>query len=114
MDSDRRRHQRIRMRTPIRGAVGPSRVYLTDSSVRGVGLAHEKGTLPAPGSIIRLEINSDWGPIRLDCEVVRTVPRVMTSTEVPVFQSGLEIVVMDRQSAERLKTMIEAVSHDDF
>ena len=114
MDSERRRHRRIRIRTPIRGSVGDSRVFLTDSSVRGVGLAHESGTIPAPGSIIRLELSSDWGPIRIDCEVVRTVERVATQTERPVFQSGLEIVVMDRQSAERLKTMIEAVSHDDF
>jgi hypothetical protein len=112
--SDRRRHRRIRMRTPIRGAVGESRVFLTDSSVRGIGVAHEEGTLPAPGSICRLELKSDWGPIRLDCEVVRTVERVVTQTRRPVYQSGLEIIVMDPQSAERLKTMIESVSNDDF
>ena len=104
MDTERRRHRRIQMRTPIRGAIGASRVYLTDTSLRGVGVSLESGTMPAPGSVCRVELSSDWGPIRIDCEVVRTVDR----------QSGLEIVVMDRQSAERLKTMIEAVSNDDF
>ena len=111
---DRRRFRRIKLRTPIRGSVGASRVYLTDGSVAGVGVAHQ-GTLPAPGGIVRLELNSDWGPIRVDCQVVRTVARVTTTqTNPPVFQSGLQIVVMDHQSAERLRTVIEAMSRDSF
>lgn len=112
---DRRRFRRIKLRTPIRGAVGTSRVYLTDGSVAGVGVAHQ-GTLPPPGGIVRLELNSDWGPIHVDCQVVRTVarPSNSTSTQPPVFQSGLQIVVMDHQSAERLRTAIEAMSRDSF
>ena len=111
---DRRRFRRIKLRTPIRGAVGGSRVFLTDGSVAGVGVAHQ-GTLPAPGEIVRLELTSDWGPIRVDCQVVRTVPRTTTTqTQPPVFQSGLQIVVMDHQSAERLRTVIEVMSRDNF
>lgn len=112
---DRRRHRRIRLRTPIRGAVGAARIFLTDGSLAGIGVAHQ-GTLPPPGSICRIEVSSDWGPIRVDCQVVRTVERATTATQTqkPVYQSGLEIVVMDHQSAQRLQTMIEAVSHDDF
>lgn len=102
------------MRTPIRGAVGASRVFLTDGSLAGMGLAHQ-GTLPAPGSICRVEIASDWGPIMVDAQVVRTVPRSsVTQTQPPVFQSGLQIVVMDRQSAERLRSVMDAMSRDSF
>jgi PilZ domain-containing protein len=111
--TDRRRHQRVRLRTPVRGAVGASRVYVTDGSVAGMGIAHQ-GTLPPPGGICRIELASDWGPIRVDCQVVRTVERVMTQTQRPIFHSGLQIVVMDHQSAQRLQTMFEAVSGDDF
>ena len=113
---DRRRFRRIKLRTPIRGAVGASRVYLTDGSVAGVGVAHQ-GTLPPPGGIVRLELSSDWGPIRVDCQVVRTVARPTTNatqTQPPVYQSGLQIVVMDHQSAERLRTVIEAMSRDNY
>ena len=115
MDTERRRHRRIRMRTPVKGAVGASRVFVIDGSVSGIGIAHQ-GTLPPPGGICRIELASDWGPIRVDCQVVRTVQRAMTQTQTqsPVFHSGLQIVVMDHQSAERLQTMIEAVSHDDY
>lgn len=117
MVRERRKHRRVQLRTPIRGAVGDARVFLTDSSIGGLGLAHQ-GTLPAPGGIIRLELVSDWGPIRVDCQVVRTVERSTTQTQTqtqrPVYQSGLQIVVMDHQSSQRLQTMLATVSHDDF
>jgi hypothetical protein len=85
-----------------------------DGSVGGVGLAHT-GTLPAPGSFCRVELTSDWGPIRMDCQIVRTAPLIDGSDPAPKsFYSGLQIVVIDRQSEQRLETMMEAVSDDDF
>jgi len=93
--------------------MGASRIYVIDGSLARMGIAHQ-GTLPPPGAICRIEVASDWGPIRVDCEVVRTVERAMTQTQRPIFHSGLQIVVMDHQSAQRLQTMFESVSHDDF
>lgn len=114
ISQDRRRHHRIKLRTPIRGAVGQARVFVTDSSVSGMAIAHQ-ASLPAPGSICRVELASDWGPIRLDCQVVRTVEHTATATPpAPIYLSGLQIVVMDHQSAERLKSLIETVAYDDF
>ena len=110
---DRRRHRRIQLRTPVRGAAGAERVYVTDGSVGGIGIAHQ-GSLPGPGGICRIELASDWGPILADCQVIRTVEHVATQTERPVYHTGLQIVVMDHQSAQRLQTMFETVSHDDF
>ena len=108
---ERRRHRRVRLRTPVRGAVGASRIFVTDGSLDGMGVAHQ-GTLPAPGEICRVELASDWGPIRVDCQVVRTVERIMRQQQV--FHSGLQIVVMDHQSAQRLQTMFEVVSKDNL
>lgn len=117
MSAERRRHRRIRLRTPIRGSVGASRVYVMDGSVDGIGIAHE-GALPPPGSICRIDLASDWGLIRVDCEVIRTVAnrveQTQTHTRKPVYRSGVRIVVMDHQSAQRLETMIESVAHDDY
>ncbi len=110
MSAERRMHRRIQLRTPVRGVVGPSLVFMTDGSVGGMGIAHQ-GELPPPGGICRLDLVSDWGPIRVDCQVVRTV---QTRTERPVYHSGLHIVVMDHQSAQRLQTMIEGLAEDDF
>lgn len=115
--TERRRHRRVRLRTPIRGAIGASRIFVIDGSLAGIGVAHQ-GTLPPPGSICRIEVSSDWGPIRVDCQVVRTVQRPsrqsQTQPQPPVYHSGLEIVVMDHQSAQRLQTILETVSRDDY
>lgn len=97
---DRRRFPRIRMPQPIRGAVGATRIYVLDASVGGIRIAHQ-ATLPPPGGFCRVEVSTDLGPIKLDCEVVRTVP------ERALFHTGLHIVATDRQSAERLRTICD-------
>ena len=112
--TERRRHQRVRLREPLRGAVGPARIYVLDASMGGMRVAHQ-GTLPSPGAYCRIELPSDVGTIKVDCEVVRTVPQPppMTQTAKPIFHSGLAFVApADRQSAERLKTMFDHLPSD--
>ncbi|HUP45754.1 MAG TPA: PilZ domain-containing protein [Thermoanaerobaculia bacterium] len=96
--ADRRRHPRINLPQPLRGAVGISRVYLLDLSVGGIRIAHQ-ASLPGPGEFCRVELPTDLGPIKLDCEVVRTVH------ERALYHTGLQIVSADHQSAERLRSM---------
>lgn len=98
---DRRRFQRLTLSQPVRGAVGSARIYVLDASLGGVRIAHQ-GALPAPGGFCRLEFPTEEGPVRLDCEIVRTVP-----AKSAVFHSGLQIVASDRQSAERLRSIID-------
>lgn len=98
VENDRRRHQRVTLAPPIRAAIGPIRVYVLDASVGGMRVAH-RATLPHPGEFCRIEVPSQLGPICLDCEVVRTIP------DKTLFQSGLEIIAADRQSAERLRSI---------
>ena len=86
------------MPQPIRGAVGPARVYVLDASVGGIRIAHQ-ASLPPPGGLCRVEVLTDVGPIKLDCEVVRTVH------ERQLYHTGLNIVAADHQSAERLRSM---------
>ena len=96
--ADRRRHPRINLPQPIRGAVGVARIYVLDASVGGIRIAHQV-TLPGPGEFCRVEVPTDLGPIKLDCEVVRTVP------ERTLYHTGLQIVAADHQSAERLRSI---------
>src|SRR4051794_27250632 len=102
---DRRRFQRIRPPQPIPGSVGRARIYVLDASIGGVGVLHEN-SLPMPGDICRVEIQSDMGPIILDCEVVRTSPH--SAGGKPLAQSGMRIVAADHQSAQRLRTLLGA------
>jgi hypothetical protein len=112
--TERRQHPRLKLREPLRGAVGPSRIYILDASVGGMRVAHQ-GTLPPPGEVCRLELPTDVGTIKVDCEVVRTVPQPppLTQTTKPIFHSGLQVVsAADRQSAERLKAIFETLPSD--
>jgi hypothetical protein len=101
VERERRRHERVTLTQPVRAAVGAIRVYVLDASVSGMRVAHQVA-LPNPGEFCRLEVPSYLGPIRLDCEVVRTVP------EKALFHSGLQIIAADRQSSERLRSVFES------
>ena len=109
LNKDRRRFQRIRPAQPLSASVGSSQAYVLDASIGGVGLIHEN-VLPAPGDIVRIEMNSEVGRITLDCEVVRTAPHTAPQGTFgkPMFQSGLRVVAADHQSAERLRAMFGA------
>lgn len=106
---DRRRFQRIQPPQPLPGTVGTSHIYVLDASLGGVGVLHENA-LPQPGDICRVEIATDMGPIRLDCEVVRTSQHAPHKNGVgkQLFQSGLRVVAADHQSAERLRALFGA------
>lgn len=97
-DKNRRRHQRVTLEQPIRAAIGTIRVYVLDASIGGMRVAHQ-AEIPHPGEFCRIEVPSDLGPIRLDCEVKRTIP------DRTLYHSGLEIIAADRQSAERLRNI---------
>jgi hypothetical protein len=112
--NERRRYQRVKLREPLRGAVGQARIYVLDASIGGMRVAHQ-GTLPPPGDYCRIELPTDMGTIKVDCEVVRTIPQPppLTQTTKPIFHSGLAVVAAaDRQSAERLKTIFEKLPSD--
>jgi len=114
INTERRRHPRVKLRDPLRGAVGAARVYVLDASIGGMRVAHQ-GTLPAPGEYCRVELPTDMGTIKIDCQIMRTVPQPppLTQTTKPIFHSGLAVVAAaDRQSAERLKTVFQSLPSD--
>ena len=98
MTSERRRFRRFTLSQPIRAAVGNARVYILDTSVAGLRLAHQ-ANLPDAGEICRVEVTTEYGPIKLDCQIVRT------TIQNHLFQTGVSIVSADRQSTERLRTL---------
>lgn len=95
---ERRRHARIKFRAALPGVIGPTSIYVLDVSAGGIGVAH-LGQLPPPGAICRVELMSEVGPIRLDCEIVRTV------VEDAMLHSGLQVISTDHQSASRLQSL---------
>lgn len=97
-NTERRRFKRVTLHQPIRGSVGDARVYLVDGSVGGLRIVHQ-APLPAPGAYCRVEVMSDLGSMKLDCEIVRTI------TDRTLFHTGLSIIASDHQSHERLKTL---------
>jgi hypothetical protein len=83
---------------PIRGTIAGTIVYVLDASPGGLQIAH-RTDLPSPGDFCRLDIQSNLGPVKLDCQVVRT------TNDSALHHSGLEIVAADRQSSERLRSL---------
>jgi PilZ domain. len=103
---DRRRHPRVKLQEPLRGSAGESRIYVVDASIGGIRVAHQ-ASLPPPGGICRIEVPSEMGPIRLDCEVVRTVSQPSRDPSRVLYYSGLAVVAADLQSVERLRSIFE-------
>jgi hypothetical protein len=105
---ERRRFPRVTLRPPMLASIGPARVVVLDASVGGMRVAHHTA-LPEPGEYCRVELQSEVGPIVLDCEVVRTMPQSspLASFASALYQSGLQIVSADHQSGERFHIVFE-------
>lgn len=105
MLAERRRFERFGMPHPIRTSVGSCPAYVVDASIAGVGVLHHE---PAPkvGTACRLRFYSEFGPITLDCEIVRTTPAIDEAT----FQSGMRILAADRESEARLRMMVMSLA----
>jgi hypothetical protein len=105
---ERRRFPRVTLRPPMLASIGTSRVVVLDASVGGMRVAHHSD-LPGPGEYCRVELQSEVGPIILDCEVIRTNPQSspLASFATALYQSGLHIVAADHQSGERFHAVFD-------
>lgn len=99
--TERRRFERFGIPRPLRTSVGASPAYVVDASISGIGVLHHQ-PVPPVGSSCRLMFHSEYGPITLECEIVRTVP----AGGETAFQSGMRIVAADEQSEARLRTLV--------
>lgn len=99
--TERRRFERFDLPRPIRTSVGSSPAYVVDASISGIGVMQHQPSPPS-GTSCRLMFYSDFGPITLECEVVRTAADRNGAT----FQTGLRIVAADNESEARLRTMV--------
>jgi PilZ domain-containing protein len=105
--AERRRFDRFAMPEPIRTAVGSMPAYIVDASISGIGVLHHN---PAPpiGAPCRLRFSSEFGPITLECQIVRTAAdrRSQTPEDETTFQTGLRIVAADDESDGRLRQLV--------
>ncbi len=103
--TERRRFERFGLPHPIRTSLGASPAYVVDASIAGIGvLQHEPA--PPTGTSCRLMFHSEYGPITLQCEVVRTAADRNGGT----FQTGLRIVAADDESEARLRMLVMTIA----
>lgn len=101
---ERRRHRRVKVTRPLRATIAGTPVYVLDASIGGVRILHTAQF--SEGLNCRMEIPSEYGPISLDCRIVRTTATLSRRVIAdPLFQSGLTILAADRQSTERLRAL---------
>ena len=104
---ERRRHQRITLPAPLRGVVGPVRIFVMDVSLGGLCLAHQE-PLPKVGSSCSVRFEGNAGAIVLPCVVMRTVVHreAKHAGDRAVRHSGLQIVAEDRWAVQPLRDLI--------
>jgi hypothetical protein len=107
---DRRRYERVNLDQPIQTSMGSASAHVIDASISGLGVLHHKQSLPV-GTRCRLNFQSDFGTITLECEVRRTGPDPQSSTAAnESWQTGLQIVDADPESAASLRKLLMAIT----
>jgi hypothetical protein len=106
--TERRRFERFGIPQPIRTSMGSSPAYVVDASIAGIGVLHHQPA-PPPGSACRLMFYSEFGPITLECQVVRSTADEAGKDE-KTFQTGMRIVAADEESEARLRTLVFALA----
>lgn len=107
---DRRRVQRVRPLHPLRGAIGGTRVFLVDVSLRGMRVAHQED-LGKPGTPCVVTFEWDGRPVEIKSQVIWTKLMRAADAKQPrnLYHSGLGISQVSGASAVTLRTMIEAL-----
>ncbi len=105
LNEDRRRFERFGLPRPVRTLVGKSPAYVVDASISGLGVMHH-APAPSVGAACRLMFHSEFGPITLDCEVVRTA----ADRNGGAYQTGLRIVAADDESESHLRALVMALA----
>ena len=88
---ERRRHPRVKLRTPVEGKAGPQPLFVLDVSRGGLRVAH-RSQLPEENGICRVELPTTNGTIHLDCVIVHTSKQLAQRAAETLFHSGLKIV----------------------
>jgi hypothetical protein len=103
---ERRRYDRYPLQHPVRTSVGTSPAYVVDASISGIGVLQHSAAAPQIGESCKLMFHSNFGPITLECEIVRTAADQNDGT----FQTGLRIVAADDESESRLRMLVMALA----
>jgi hypothetical protein len=88
---ERRRHPRVKLRTPVEGTAGSQPLFVLDVSRGGLRVAH-RSQLPVENGICKVDLPTSNGTIRLDCVIVHTTKDLAQQAADDLFHSGLRIV----------------------
>lgn len=107
MREERRRYQRITLPAPLRGTIGPVRIFVVDVSLGGLRVAHQD-PLPKLGASCTVRFEGNAGTIVLPCIVIRTVVfrEGKTSSDRTTYHTGLQITAEDRWAIQPLRDLI--------
>jgi hypothetical protein len=105
MNRERRRYPRTTLRKPILASIGSTPVFVLDVSRGGLRVVHQ-AQLPPPGSVCRVDVPDDAGPISLDCAIVHTAIQHANEAARRLFSSGLQVVELDEFSNDHFERMI--------
>jgi hypothetical protein len=107
MREERRRYQRITLPAPLRGTIGPVRIFVVDASLGGLRVAHQD-PLPKLGASCTMRFEGNAGSIVLPCIVIRTevFRRAKPNGDRAVYHSGLQITAEDRWAVQPLRDLI--------
>lgn len=104
---ERRRVQRVKMATPLRGVVGSARMFVVDVSLRGLRIAHQEA-IGRPGEVVNLKFDWDGHSVSLRCEITRSqTVRAADGSGKPLIHSGLVIVHAAGSSGRSLRDLVE-------
>jgi hypothetical protein len=106
--TERRRVQRVRLATPLRGMIGASRIFIIDLSLRGIRVAHQE-SIGKVGDSCVLRAEWDGRQLELKCTVVRTaIHRAADAhSSRTLYHSGLAMGQVPAESAMGLRAIIE-------
>ena len=102
--SERRRHQRVELESPLRGSIGRTPVDVIDVSVLGICVQH-RDPLPHVGTACVLQFTAPSGTIRVQCNVSRS-KLFRCDKNGPLFHTGLRIDRADESSLEAVRAMV--------
>jgi hypothetical protein len=95
----RRRPERIRPISLIRGVAGDQKIAVMNASLTGIGIAHQQA-IGRPGDEIDTRFEWDGRQVRLRCEIRWSKQQVHLSP--PLWHSGFRILSFEDQSSSQV------------
>jgi hypothetical protein len=105
--AERRRLQRVRLIQPLRGAIGTSRIFVVDLSLRGLRVAHQD-PIGKVGETVQVKFDHDGRPVTLRAEIRHTslFRAAETASSRATYHSGLAVSSTTETAAHAMREIV--------